>query len=190
MGRTSPARDVLAVDVTFFMRGAAHPLHAVLELRRRLFWMLQRHRRHRDEPIGVLRHPWARASFCARTIRSARPGSAAAYHQKPLMVSACRSTPCSSPGLSGTQPGQAGRAIAARCDHRRAMPDQGHRYAHAHCVIPVTDHRAGARRWPRWAARAGSPSPRVRHVFKSWTSRAWTSSADHQRFRWYTADPV
>ena len=51
-------RQILAVDVAAD-RGAAQPqpLHAVLELLGGQLGMLQRDRRHRDEPIGVLRHP-------------------------------------------------------------------------------------------------------------------------------------
>ena len=49
-------------------------LHAVLELHRGLFGMLQRHRRHRDEPIGVLRHPLGETVVLpARAEGGARP---------------------------------------------------------------------------------------------------------------------
>jgi hypothetical protein len=51
-------REILAVDMTADRRPAKPETRdAILELFRCQFWMLQRHRRQRHEPVGVGGHP-------------------------------------------------------------------------------------------------------------------------------------
>ena len=121
-------REILAVDVAADRCAAQpQPLHAVLELRRGLFGMLQRHRRHRDEPIGVLRHPLGEAlvlrshdPICQVTIRGGVPpetvdGQRLDVHT--LLVH----------HLQSLRSEETGAGAAAHLGQRRALDDVGDR---------------------------------------------------------------
>ena len=117
-------RQILAVHVAADRRAAQpEPLDAVLEL------LAPRGRDTAAPPTPSRRTDrdaspthFASPSFCACTIARARSRSAA-YHQKPLMLSACMSTPCLVHHARGASGRGSGCRRRRRFLERRALDD-------------------------------------------------------------------